>query len=104
MILRTFLASAFLLILLASTRGAQSQPLHVIPRRLQHLIPLIPFPLAIYFIAVREWRISCVNAARARLEDIQIAVERSEKVSNEDITWLAKSEWDGVELGYDSRK
>jgi hypothetical protein len=97
MILRTFLASALLSILLASTRRTQSQPLHVIPRLLQPLIPLIPFPLAIYFIAVRERGISCVNAARARLEDIQIAVERSEKVSNEDISWLAKSEWDGVD-------
>ena len=82
---------------LASDRQGNWKLLRLIPGCLQPLIPLIHSPLAIYFIVAREREISCANLARDRLEDIRAAVDQSEPVSVDEVSWLRQRKWDGID-------
>jgi len=96
----TLLASALLSILLTSNRRGQPQLLRLMPGLFQPLIPLAPLPIAIYFIVAREHRISCVNAAKDRLNDLRAAVDRLEHVSVDEVKWIGKTKWDGVDWSF----
>jgi hypothetical protein len=95
----TLFACAFLSILVALSRRGHMSSLHMVPRRLQPLIPLVPSPIAILLIASRERQIWAVATARSRVEALRVTLRSSQPVSPDEIAWLESEEWDGVNWG-----
>ncbi|KAF1962891.1 hypothetical protein CC80DRAFT_588385 [Byssothecium circinans] len=89
------IVSVFLSIM---TRQGNAAGIVNIPRSLQPYIPLIPSPIAIYYIAAREQQISAVVASRARVEELRVAVASAYHVSSEEVEWLDQEKWDGVDF------
>lgn len=72
-----------------------------IPRSLRPYIPLLASPIAIYYLATKaaiERQISAVEASRARLEELRVAVASSHHVLLEEVKWLDQEDWDGVDF------
>lgn len=90
---RTLCGFFFLAILTSAGRRL----LYFIPRSLRPWIPLLPSPVAVYFVASRERQISAVESAKERLQGLRAAVAASYPVSENDVNWLGSEKWDGVD-------
>lgn len=94
--LLSVLASAILAILLKRIRSSGESLLRFPPAFLQSWLPLVPYPIAAFFVGLHERRISCTKAASAKITGLITAVESSESVSQGDIDWISAEHWDGV--------
>jgi hypothetical protein len=94
---RTLIASVLLSILLIPSKRGESR---LIPRLFQPLVPLAPLPIAIHSIIARERGISRVEVAKVRLDDLRAAVNQSEHLSVDDVKWIRKREWDGIDWSF----
>lgn len=91
---RTILATTVFSTLMACS------DLQSIPKSLRCVISLGLCPLALYSVLAREKNIHGLGDAKARLQELEKAISRGECVTSEDVLWVGRGAWNGVDWGY----
>ncbi|KAF3099953.1 hypothetical protein TWF569_003925 [Orbilia oligospora] len=88
------LLASFVLLLAFPPKFNQNQRIQGSARS---FIPLLPSPITLYLVASRERSIRRTRISIARLNHIRESVALSTFVPSENISWLRRDTWDGVD-------